>query len=281
MSMAETVRSTYKSAATRRSEISEQSPYLAWVINAIVPDIAFACTISHVPGANQAIAGGFCVDDLFPSMIPLSGFYSHRNRDRVRIGGWLNRSSRRAELDSRTRKKPDAELFFQVIDHLPSDLLDEFVEAISGAFEAQDADKDIWGPAPSRDEILSAAMDRALYRYGLRVEAESDSIPIGFLAQNWDISEDDVQRMIRDRELVGLPSSGGTIVIPKWQLDDNDRAYKGLPEIIAAYPGGAAALSRWVKTPNRELDGSTPAELLAAGKHREILALRTLTTARQ
>ena len=59
--------------------------------------------------------------------------------------------------------------------------------------------------------------------------------------------------------------------LPAWQFADG-RVLTGLAEVIAAWPGTKLSLAVWARAPCPDLGGLTPADALAAGRVRAVLA---------
>lgn len=99
------------------------------------------------------------------------------------------------------------------------------------------------------------------------------------VAERLGISPPAVSGRLRDRRLVALQPDR-IWMFPAWQFDE-DGSLRGLADLIATYPGTALALSIWATTPNPDLDGQQPADLLRSpkGTDRVLRAVLALTPA--
>lgn len=74
--------------------------------------------------------------------------------------------------------------------------------------------------------------------------------------------------LTRRRHLLALPSSGGQLVYPAFQFGRDGRPYPALPAILAEFTKAMVqpyTLASWLKSPQRLLEGKSPAAWLEAG----------------
>jgi hypothetical protein len=72
-------------------------------------------------------------------------------------------------------------------------------------------------------------------------------------------------------EVLGLAQAKKKIWFPKYQIDENGKILKGLPNVIAAFDKDPWPAHRFLTTPQDALDGLTGREALAAGRIEEVL----------
>ena len=99
-------------------------------------------------------------------------------------------------------------------------------------------------------------------------------------AELLDISEQAVLDRLEAGDLIGL-KKGREWRLPAWQFNpDAERGFvPGLARLREVFPGGAVSLTEWAVAPNVELDGSTPADELAAGHVEDVVRVAHTGTA--
>jgi hypothetical protein len=91
------------------------------------------------------------------------------------------------------------------------------------------------------------------------------------------ISRQAVAAKAARRRLLRVFTSDGVALFPAWQFD-GPQLIPGLGEVLSVFPEAAVdgwTLAGWLRTPDADLDGGVPVELLVAGE-----AQRVLTAAR-
>jgi hypothetical protein len=131
----------------------------------------------------------------------------------------------------------------------------------AAADETDQLDETLWGRAPSDRELARAR--RASYATledALR-DALSDALTREQAATRLGITPQAVSKRVASGGLIAL-RRGRVSRLPAWQFYE-DGTLPGLKQLIAAYPGGALSLTIWATSPTPDLDGSTPARVLA------------------
>jgi hypothetical protein len=184
-----------------------------------------------------------------------------------------------AALEERLGDKPltARELAAELVE-LPVELIGTLEDALSQAAEedAGELDETLWGPAPTAAQLADARRVAARSRRQALQAALADALTRAEVAELLGISPQAVSKRHATGGLVALPR-GREWRFPAWQFQDGG-TLAGLGDVIAAYPGGALALSHWAVTPNADLDRRTPAEQLArrGGLERVLAALEAL-----
>ncbi len=134
-------------------------------------------------------------------------------------------------------------------------------------------DPALWGPAPDADEARGAAAANAVRVARERAEVAADALSREAIADLLGISAQAVSNRIRQDRLVAI-REGRRWLLPVWQFDSAlaDPVLPGIPDALHAWPGSPVALSRWARTPSRDLDARTPAAALRDGDVREVVA---------
>lgn len=164
--------------------------------------------------------------------------------------------------------------------NVPPALVAAFDAALSrtaDAGETDNLDEDLGGQAPTDQELTRARqLAYPALQDALR-EALSDALTREQAAQRLGVTPQAVSKRINSGGLVAL-RRGRVNHLPAWQFHE-DRELLGLKRLIAAYPGGALALTVWATSPSPDLDGATPAQTLArrGGLTRVLQAAEALT----
>jgi hypothetical protein len=136
-----------------------------------------------------------------------------------------------------------------------------------------------WGPAPSEAQVAAAAKaNRALIRQHER-QLRAGCIGPEAAAELAHTTIDRVRDLIAHGDLATLDTNPG--LIPAWQLAPGlpDGVLPGLSELRRAFPGGLAALTRWVTRPSAEFDGRRPRDLMAIGEAADVISYARILTA--
>lgn len=160
----------------------------------------------------------------------------------------------------------------QLVSRIPQDLLSEFVMAVQHRFAAKNYDIELWGPAPTVEEVEEAAAWRAMTRLAIRAEAAHSGLSLPEVAGHLGLSRAEVMESVEGGRLVATRYDDQWH-FPRWQFDSYGAPLLGIPELIRAYRGGAAALSAWVTRPHPELHGSRPADLLQKQDWQKVVEL--------
>lgn len=137
-------------------------------------------------------------------------------------------------------------------------------------------DLTLWGPAPT-DVELYAARGRAQTAVNAAVARALDgALTAEQTAARLRISPREVAERASLGTLTAL-RSGQAQWFPVWQFH-GDGPVPGIESVIEAYPGGALSLTVWMTTANADLNGLTPARMLARGSGigRVLEAIRAL-----
>ncbi len=157
--------------------------------------------------------------------------------------------------------------------------LDAALSRVAARDEQDRLDEAVWGEEPTDQRLAEA--HRASYGAleGAMREALADALTREQAAHRLGITPQAVSKRIASGALVAL-RRGRVSRLPAWQFYE-DRVLPELSELIAAYPGGALALTCWANSSSPELDGLTPAQALTrrGWATRVVEAARTLTPA--
>ena len=137
---------------------------------------------------------------------------------------------------------------------------------------------DAWGPEPRPEAVAEATEWNAEVGLARRRELIAQSIGRDEAARLLGVSPQAVSDAIKRGRLIGL-KEGREWRLPLWQFspDAPPGILPGLRELVAPFPAGIVALSRWAQTGSPDLAGLCPAAALARGRVAEVLALaRTL-----
>jgi hypothetical protein len=125
---------------------------------------------------------------------------------------------------------------------------------------------DVWGPEPTRAEVMDAQARAELLRAAALEQTVRDSLTRDEVAARLGITTQAVSKRTKADQLVAL-RHGGRIQYPLWQFAD-DGAITNLPELADQFPS-ALSLSVWMTTPSADLDGLTPTQMLQQRDGRE------------
>lgn len=131
--------------------------------------------------------------------------------------------------------------------------------------EEPDLEFDLWGPAPTEEDVARAdETDRA-------VRAELDglvqrSVVIEDVPDRVGLTPEALTEALSDGELTSFVYED-RIYVPAWQFDEDEphTPLSGVADLRRAFGGDALALTEWVLHPSDELDGRTPLDALRAG----------------
>lgn len=171
-----------------------------------------------------------------------------------------------------------ARLLRGVLGRVPASAREEFASTVTSPSDGG-LRESLWGTAPSRDRVDEAALWTLQEEYRARREVAARSLTRSQVAELLDVSEQAVTDRLEARELVGL-KSGREWRLPVWQFSaDAERGYlPGLARLRAVFPGGSVSLTEWATTPNTELEGATPADMLAAERVEEVVRAAAVGT---
>ena len=156
---------------------------------------------------------------------------------------------------------------------------DAFITSVIGS--ETELDTALWGREPSAAERRTASLENLRLEFEARRTVLDESLTRAEVAELLDVSEQAVLDRLESGALIGL-KKGREWRLPTWQFNpDAERGFvPGLAELQQVFPGGAVTLSSWVTAPSVDLDGTTPADALAAGHVDQVLlAARRLTGA--
>jgi hypothetical protein len=141
-------------------------------------------------------------------------------------------------------------------------------------------DETLWGPAPSTARTHTAALQTLKNEFVARRALLDTALNRTEVAELLGVSPQAVLDRLADGDLLGL-KDGREWRIPIWQIHAGaERGFlPGLAALRRAFPGGLVALSHWATAPNADLDGSTPADALAAGRVDDVVAVAAAATA--
>ncbi len=156
---------------------------------------------------------------------------------------------------------------------------DAALSRVAARKERDSLDEAVWGAEPTDGQLAEA--HRA--SYGTLEDAMGEALAGALTreqaAHRLGITPQAVSKRIASGALVAL-RRGRVSRLPAWQFYE-DRVLPDLNELIAAYPGGALALTHWANSPLPDLEGLTPAQALTrrGGAARVVEAARSLTPA--
>lgn len=84
------------------------------------------------------------------------------------------------------------------------------------------------------------------------------------------------------RRLLRVVTSDGVHLYPLWQFDGN-HILTGLPEVLALFPEDTVdgwTLAGWLRTPEPELGGSSPMDVIKGGEPSRVLAVARMAARR-
>ncbi len=124
-----------------------------------------------------------------------------------------------------------------------------------------------WGPVPRADPVRTArerALARGRQQMATDLQQGGDALTIGETAQLLGISLDEVRRLAKAGDLLGLPMESG-LVFPSVQFRDG-KSLAGLIEALAAFPDpNPWACLNYLVNPDLRLHGRRPIDCLIAG----------------
>lgn len=192
---------------------------------------------------------------------------------------------RRAASAVKVRKRtaPSADAVTSAVqtalESAPASVQTDFVDAVAHR-DGPELSAELWGAAPSADEVRTAALQSLKSDFLARRELLATSLSRPEVAELLGVTPQAVLDRLADGDLVGL-KDGREWRIPIWQINaGTERGFlPGIGALRDAFPGGLVALSRWVTTPNVDLNDATPADALAAGRVEQVVAAAAATTA--
>ena len=167
-----------------------------------------------------------------------------------------------------------------VLELVPASVQAGFVDAVT-AKDTTDLDESLWGAGPSPAQQRTAALKALEDDFLARRALLDESLTRAEVARLLGVSNQAVLDRLDTGDLAGV-KKGREWRIPMWQINpDAERGFlPGLAQLRQVFPGGLVSLSRWATTPNVELDGKTPADVLAAGRVDDVVRVAaTLTVA--
>ncbi len=190
-----------------------------------------------------------------------------------------------AELSKRMGKRAYTAREFAaelVADDAPADLLNAFEDALVQAAAGDEPaalDETLWGPEPSAEQLAHARRVAQRARQDELAIALADALTRDHAARLLGISPQAVSKRLAAGSLSAL-ARGRELRFPAWQFHEG-ATLPGLAEVLAAYPGSTLALTTWASTPNLDLDGATPAQMLArrGGVERVLAAIEAISPA--
>jgi hypothetical protein len=160
----------------------------------------------------------------------------------------------------------------------PHALIRALQEALGrAADENEDLDCTLWGPTPTAEQLASARKESQAAVEEAMSAALSGALTRAQAGRRLGISPQAVSKRLLAGKLVAL-RHGREKRLPIWQFHE-DGVLPGLPELIAAWPGTALALTMWATSPSADLRGQEPARALArrGGVKRVLAAVQALT----
>jgi dihydroorotate dehydrogenase len=122
------------------------------------------------------------------------------------------------------------------------------------------------------DRARQAAAVNVVLRQDQRRRSVDKALTLQGASQRMGCDPDQVAALVEVGDLLAFETPDGPR-IPSWQLttDFPARLVEGMAAVLQTFPGSLEAASNWLETPNADLDGRTPQELLLAGEHRRVL----------
>ena len=154
---------------------------------------------------------------------------------------------------------------------------DDALSTAAAADETDELDDTLWGSPPTDEQLTEARRIASRARDDALRSVLADARTRQQAAELLGISAQAVSKRHAAGMLVAL-SRGRELRFPSWQFYEGS-TLPGLADVIAAYPGGALALSMWATTANADLDRLAPAQALArrGGAERVLAALEALS----
>ena len=166
---------------------------------------------------------------------------------------------------------------FEILARIPNDLVAEYLQDLAEGLEAAGREVPYFGNLPGEDEVRSAALARFRRRLDLRFEALRESIPMDEYALLTGHSREDLMAAARSGRIASIRLRKRRF-FPRWQFTEDLQVRPGVAELIAAFPGGASALTTWMTEPNQVLGDRTPAEVFASGVEGQEQVLSIVST---
>jgi hypothetical protein len=139
--------------------------------------------------------------------------------------------------------------------------------------------QEIFGPVPSEPQIEAAGAAAEAVRREQLEAALDGALTRDEAAARLAVTAQAVSERRAAERLTAL-KRGREWRFPAWQFRE-DSVLDGLPEVIKRWPGTPLALTTWANRPHPDLDGLTPAQMLArrGGRERVLDLLTALATA--
>ena len=155
--------------------------------------------------------------------------------------------------------------------------LEDALARAAAADEDDELDRTLWGPSPGETQLADAQRVAYAALEDAMRDALSGALSREQAARRLGVTPQAVSKRLAGGGLVAL-RRGRVKWFPAWQFHE-DGVLPGLEQVIAAYPGGALSLTSWATLTSADLDGRTPAQILARrdGLARVLEALSALT----
>ena len=88
------------------------------------------------------------------------------------------------------------------------------------------------------------------------------------------LSRQALSQAVEANRVLRLTTKAGKTCYPAFQLDDSGRVLPGLRPVLSAFAGRVRSpwtTASWLTSPQPELDGATPVEVLRAGRDNDLL----------
>lgn len=214
---------------------------------------AVAANLSHVPAGRAARAAETPGRD--------AGTAARADRNARRTAG---KAAARNSAGARTREAASA--VAALLLEADPDEAARVVDLTIKEEPHEPLDPALWGPPSSKADIAAGMVANLRKRFEGRQAVVAASVSRAEVAQLLGTSKQAVTDYLETHRLVGF-KQGRRWLIPAWQLDpETERGVlPGLDLLLAVFPDGVVALSRWVNRPSEQLNGHTPRELLVKG----------------
>jgi hypothetical protein len=158
----------------------------------------------------------------------------------------------------------DEDVIREVLSDVPDSAREAFVQSVT---DSDGLDESLWGAAPSRAEVRTAAIRNLQRQFEGRRRLIENSVTRSDAAELLSVSEQAISALVNAGELLTIKVDR-ELRIPAWQFNpDVGRGFlPGIAQLSATFPGGVTSLSEWAIRPNVDLDDVTPAEALATGR---------------
>lgn len=122
------------------------------------------------------------------------------------------------------------------------------------------------------DRARQAAAVNVVLRQDQRRRSVDKALTLQAASQRMGCDPDQVTALVEAGDLLAFETPDGPR-IPSWQLttDFPARLVEGMAAVLRTFPGSLEAASNWLETPNADLGGRTPQEMLLAGEHTQVL----------